>query len=543
RVLPNPRTGAEAVKYAVNVLGYRWINIVGRTAGDVRDVMIEGESGLLSVFAEWERPLYEPSKRRVTFRNGAVANTYSADEPDQMRGPQSDFVWGDEVAAQRMESFKGQVNSLMGSVQALMITALTPFMNNVLRPIVTMLINATNAVRAFAEENERLTQFIVTLISIFIVLGPVITLAGQAMIIFGGALGVVLSPIGLVVAGLGGIVYMMRDRLPGAVDTARRVMSGLSHLFRFFFHDLQNFGLQEAILSLFGRGNTIEGQESVLEGMFFNMGFSRERAIELTQDIWIVFATWFNRIANLFNRVSNAVSPAFREISTFVRNNIGRLSQFAGMVFTLARNFMMLTNPVGQVMFALNAFGVDVFDVFAGVMSRITTFFSRLNDGVGVAEALQSAFGDSSFFNVLLDGFNYIATFITGRVMPALSSLRMWFLQTAMPRITNFINTTALPAIRSFFGILQAVWARVGPALTQFGGWFWNDLIPAVRTLVTEGFIPYWQSVIGLFVGLWSTVAPHLLAFADWFLETGLPAIQTFISDTFLPADLFLRTN
>ena len=63
--------------------------------------MIEGESGLLGIFPRDERPRYEPSKRRVTFHNGAMASAFSADEPDRLRGPNHDLAWVDELAAWR----------------------------------------------------------------------------------------------------------------------------------------------------------------------------------------------------------------------------------------------------------------------------------------------------------------------------------------------------------------------------------------------------------------------------------------------------------
>jgi predicted phage terminase large subunit-like protein len=94
------RTGAETVRSWVG-LGYRRIALVGPTAADVRDVMIEGESGILNVFPDGERPIYEPSKRRVLFANGAIATAYTADEPDRLRGPQHDAAWCDELAAWR----------------------------------------------------------------------------------------------------------------------------------------------------------------------------------------------------------------------------------------------------------------------------------------------------------------------------------------------------------------------------------------------------------------------------------------------------------
>lgn len=95
------RTGAEFVRARVERGEARRIALVSATAADVRDTMIEGPAGLLAVFPEHERPLYEPSKRRVTFASGAVATAYSADEPDRLRGPQHDTAWCDELAAWR----------------------------------------------------------------------------------------------------------------------------------------------------------------------------------------------------------------------------------------------------------------------------------------------------------------------------------------------------------------------------------------------------------------------------------------------------------
>ena len=103
------RSGAEWVREKVK-LGYGRGALLAPTAADARDVMIEGESGLLSVC--WEndvdhrgqlmgRPIYEPSKRRVKWANGAIVTAYSADEPERLRGPQHDFGWCDEMGAWR----------------------------------------------------------------------------------------------------------------------------------------------------------------------------------------------------------------------------------------------------------------------------------------------------------------------------------------------------------------------------------------------------------------------------------------------------------
>ena len=97
------RTGAEWVRAQVEQKGARRIALVAPTAADVRDVMIEGESGLLAVASPGLRPQYEPSKRRLSWPNGAVATCFSAEEPNRLRGPQHDAAWCDELAAWRHE--------------------------------------------------------------------------------------------------------------------------------------------------------------------------------------------------------------------------------------------------------------------------------------------------------------------------------------------------------------------------------------------------------------------------------------------------------
>ena len=74
------------------------IHLIGRTAGDVRDTMVEGASGILACSPDYDRPLYEPSKRRITWNNGTKAVCFSAEEPDALRGPQCYKAWADELA-------------------------------------------------------------------------------------------------------------------------------------------------------------------------------------------------------------------------------------------------------------------------------------------------------------------------------------------------------------------------------------------------------------------------------------------------------------
>lgn len=95
------RTGNETVRAKIECGEWKRVALVAPTAADARDVMVEGESGMLSVCPPSFRPLYEPSKRRLTWPNGALATLYSADEPERLRGPQHDGAWCDELAAWR----------------------------------------------------------------------------------------------------------------------------------------------------------------------------------------------------------------------------------------------------------------------------------------------------------------------------------------------------------------------------------------------------------------------------------------------------------
>ena len=98
------RSGAEWVRARVELGLARRVALVAPTAADVRDVMIEGESGLVACAPKQFRPRYEPSKRRLTWPNGAIATGFSAEEPERLRGPQHDAAWCDELAAWRYEA-------------------------------------------------------------------------------------------------------------------------------------------------------------------------------------------------------------------------------------------------------------------------------------------------------------------------------------------------------------------------------------------------------------------------------------------------------
>jgi phage terminase large subunit-like protein len=102
------RTGAEWVRacalgeWAPAYRPAKRIAIVAPTFDEARLVMIEGQSGIMSVHGRYDRPRFEPSKRLLTWEaTGAIAQVFTAEEPDGLRGPQFDAAWCDELAKWR----------------------------------------------------------------------------------------------------------------------------------------------------------------------------------------------------------------------------------------------------------------------------------------------------------------------------------------------------------------------------------------------------------------------------------------------------------
>jgi phage terminase large subunit-like protein len=93
-------TLAQWVREKARLPGTR-IALVGRTVADVRDTMVQGESGILAVHSPEERPEYVPSLRRLTWPNGSLALTHTSSEPSQLRGPSFHYSACDELSSWR----------------------------------------------------------------------------------------------------------------------------------------------------------------------------------------------------------------------------------------------------------------------------------------------------------------------------------------------------------------------------------------------------------------------------------------------------------
>lgn len=91
------RSGVEWVRQKI-LAGCSRVAVVAPTAADCRDVLVEGPSGFLATAPRYDRPTYESSKRRLTWKTGAIAALYSAEEGERLRGPEHDCAYCDELA-------------------------------------------------------------------------------------------------------------------------------------------------------------------------------------------------------------------------------------------------------------------------------------------------------------------------------------------------------------------------------------------------------------------------------------------------------------
>ena len=141
------RVGAETVR--IWSRDFRLVSLVGATADDARDIMIEGESGILEICPRHERPVYESSKRKLRWPNGSKSLIFTADEPERLRGKQHMKAWADEIGSWRYDESWDQLMlglRLGGSPQCVVTTTPRPtrFIKDLLRDYTTVVTHGTS---------------------------------------------------------------------------------------------------------------------------------------------------------------------------------------------------------------------------------------------------------------------------------------------------------------------------------------------------------------------------------------------------------------
>jgi predicted phage terminase large subunit-like protein len=138
------------------------IAIVAPNYDEARLVMIEGSSGVLSVHHPKERPKYEPSKRTLTWANGSIAQVFSAEEPDSLRGPQFDAAWCDELAKWKHAEeawMNVQMALRLGDIPQAVITT-TPRATKLIRELMTDAATVVTRSRTIENSNQLSPSFL-----------------------------------------------------------------------------------------------------------------------------------------------------------------------------------------------------------------------------------------------------------------------------------------------------------------------------------------------------------------------------------------------
>jgi phage terminase large subunit-like protein len=162
------RAGAEWVKalalglFEPVIRRCERIAIVAPNYDEARLVMIEGSSGVLSVHHARERPKYEPSKRTLTWSNGSIAQVFSAEEPDGLRGPQFDAAWCDELAKWKHAEeawMNVQMALRLGDVPQAVITT-TPRATKLIRELMSDAATVVTRSRTIENSNQLAPSFL-----------------------------------------------------------------------------------------------------------------------------------------------------------------------------------------------------------------------------------------------------------------------------------------------------------------------------------------------------------------------------------------------
>jgi len=163
------RAGACWVQHRVESGAMKVGCLIAPTTADIRDVMVEGQSGLLAIAPPWCRPRFQSSKRRVQWPNGARAICLSGEEPERARGLNVDTIWADELACwQRAEStWDLAMLALRAGTNPQALITTTPRRVAVLRRILTEASTVQTTETTFANQAHLPPEFLTQIVGLY----------------------------------------------------------------------------------------------------------------------------------------------------------------------------------------------------------------------------------------------------------------------------------------------------------------------------------------------------------------------------------------
>jgi len=385
---------------------------------------------------------------------GLIALT-SGDSIEDMMSMMSQGADVADVAAARMDTFSGAIAFLRGSIETFQINTLTPFLNDVLRPLVMRVAELINAFDAWGQENPALRNTIVGLVAAVTTLGPamigigtILKVVGPLLGGFGTVLGIIASPIGIVVAGVSGLAL--------ALDALNVI-------------DLSHFG--DVLRGIAGTAQLIiEGNESWIDSLTETI-MTVGDLLKIPPEQMRPIAQEIGRVGEAFNRFLEATQagvPLFDAAMTLIGDIFG--SEFEGEVKRVLDEVSLF---VGQEVIPRLEALRDWFVTDA--LPAIVDFVNNT--------ALPAIQG---FLDILEGSWLFVSV--------ALQALYQWFVENGLPVIQGVIETVK-EKWDEFQTTLSNLWATVQPHLQPIIDWF-RDTFQHIATNYIQPVINAVQSII-----------------------------------------------
>lgn len=497
---------AKPTKDALAELGVTLYDANGATR-DFNDILLDLNAALADKTAEERNRIM--LQLTDTFGLAGLNALLAAGGIGDMKAAMAGSADAAEVAEGFMGSLKGTVEELMGSLETLQINVITPMIQNTITPFVARMVELVNRVNDWALANPELAQSIAKVAGVVAMLGPALIGIGKAISLIGG----LLNPAGLIITGLT-LLYSafetnflgIRDLLGPVIETISEGIGAIVDAISFFIGDIQNFGLEEAILGIFGRGSLPETMESTLEGVLVSFGMTRDAAVAFVDDLYDTFTRIGNFIQN------NVLPPLQTFADWFTQDALPAVVGFVtGTVVPAIQNFF--------------AFLGRAWEVVGPALGSIFTWFTQ-TALPAVVEFIETSVRPT------IDNLGKLIGGLWAVVSPALGSLLEWFQTTGLPIVQRAIDDVMNNFITPFINLIEAIWERIQPPLQDVFNWFTEEGLPAIGTALDDALNNFVLPLINTLADIWHTISEAVGSVLNWFTTTGLPLIDTALSNT-----------
>ncbi len=400
-VLLNMHRPTQDVKDALGALGLNLYDAQGN-ARNFNDILKDLDGALDKLPVEKQNELMQTLGG--SYGIVGLSALRAASGLDNMKQQMQAAPAAVDVASSFMETLKGKIESATGSIETLMVSALTPFMDDVLAPLVDRFIEVVNGITAWVQANPELTKQIVSVLGVVAVLGPALLIAGAAfnavgdiVNTIGAAIGFLTSPIGLVIAAVAALAVAYFTNFGGIrdfIDTQVRpvidqfiatlgaiwamVQPGLQSLYDWFV----NTALPAVVLFI---------EDTVIPGV--------NSFVDLLKGIWETVSPFLSQLADWF------LNTALPSIVLFIQNTVmPGIQAFVDILEGIWRVIEPGLTSLNQwfTETALPAISTAVTDFQTNIITPLSTLLSGLWNAVKP--------GLEGIYNWFRDSFQWIGT-------------------------------------------------------------------------------------------------------------------------------------